>query len=117
MEKILLPLLLLPLLSFAQNLTGKWQDKNVEHITYEFKADGTFIRADAHDLNSEKAQMQYRTFKEGGKDKVEVELVFNGKTLRKGVLEYSIKGDTLFIASQFEGSAGTGRMEEYVRIQ
>jgi len=120
MKKLLLLLLLLPLGALAQNITGKWQDKNLDHVSLEFKADGTLIMADTHDAEGKKAKnikMTYRTVKEGGKDKIEVEVFFNGKSMQKGKLEYSIKGNTLFISSEFEGNGKVGRTDEYVKVE
>jgi len=122
MKKILLVLLLLPILGLAQGITGKWKKQNEQDIAVEFKADSTLTLISLRNPGEpvlRNLELKYRLFKEDGLDKMEIDMLFDGRSVEKRVNGYALKNGKLYLPSLIETNGietVSDKMDEYIRM-
>ncbi|MES2485743.1 MAG: hypothetical protein V4581_07325 [Bacteroidota bacterium] len=123
MKKLLIALLLFPLLSFAQDITGKWKKQNETDVAMEFKGDGTLSLISLRNPGEpvlRNLELKYRLFKENDQDRMEIEMLYDGKSVEKRVNAYALKDGKLYLPSVIETNGVetvSDKLDEYIRIE
>jgi len=123
MKKLLLALLLFPVLAFAQDITGKWKKKNGTEVAMEFKANGTLNLISLRNSGEpvlRNIELKYRLFKEAGLNRIEIETIYDGRLIKRQVMDYTLKNDMLYLPSLIETNGVetvSEKMDEYIKIE
>lgn len=115
MKKLVVTLLLLPTLSFSQEIIGKWAKNTKSGTALEFKADGTFnmFRVD----NPEQTLLRnftatYTVFTTNNEDYIEQNFYIKDKLVKQDKLKYKLENGILYLPRTVITN-GVEAVEEY----
>jgi hypothetical protein len=115
MKKLILLLLLLPTLSFSQDITGVWVKSPEDNEALEFKADGSF---DILDLSNPETKVlrnltvTYELSEADGITYIIYHYYRQGKTVQQEKIKYKLKKGKLYLPRTIT-SNGVERVEDY----
>lgn len=122
MRKVLILALLLPFLSFSQDIIGTWVKSNETEVTIQFQVNGNLELIDLkHPENKvlKNITIKYKTFVEENISYLETEIFNQNKLIETKKVKYHLKNGKLYMPHFLEDNNAETTIDykhEYVKI-